>query len=128
MILDTTFLIDLHREAVRNEPAKAFTFLERNADAPMRISIITYAEFAEGFSAESYDRFLELVSPYEVVDISKPIAWKYAQLSRDLRKQGSRIGDNDLWIAATAIDSGAPLVTRDNRHFPRVAGLTLLSY
>ncbi len=94
----------------------------------MRISIITYAEFAEGFSAESYDRFLELVSPYEVVDISKPIAWKYAQLSRDLRKQGSRIGDNDLWIAATAIDSGAPLVTRDNRHFPRVAGLTLLSY
>ncbi len=38
------------------------------------------------------------------------------------------MGDNDLWIAATALAEDLPLVTRDARHLGRVAGLRLLSY
>ena len=33
-----------------------------------------------------------------------------------------------LWIAATAIELGAPLVTRDRAHFERITGLTTLTY
>jgi tRNA(fMet)-specific endonuclease VapC len=41
-----------------------------------------------------------------------------------LDKQGLVLGDNDLWIAATALNLGAVLVTRD-RDFRHVPGLTV---
>ena len=128
MIFDTTFLIDLHREAIREKPAKAFSFLDQYREMPMRISLVTYAEFAEGFDPESYDAFLDLIGSYEVIEISKTVAWRYAQLSKELRKLGARIGDNDLWIAATAINLNEPLVTRDRKHFSRVPRLEIIYY
>ena len=128
MIFDTTFLIDLHREAIRKKPARAFSFLERHQEMAVRISLVTYAEFAEGFGPESCDSFLDLIRSYEVVDITTAVAWRYAQLSRELRKLGARIGDNDLWIAATAIDAEAPIVTRDQKHFLRVPGFEIIPY
>ena len=49
-------------------------------------------------------------------------------MSRMLRATVSRLGDNDLWIAATALDAGEPLVARDREHFGRVPGLTVAGY
>jgi predicted nucleic acid-binding protein len=36
------------------------------------------------------------------------------------------IGQNDLWIAAVAVQTGLTLLTRNRRHFERIDGLTLL--
>ena len=63
MLFDTTFLIDLQREALRGSPAGAFTFLETHGDAPACISIIAYGEMAEGFSAGAEEEFRDLVQP-----------------------------------------------------------------
>lgn len=128
MLLDTTFLIDLHREIRRKEPGRAFSFLEANADAPVQISVITCGEFAEGFAAENKEQCEQALSPFEVVRLSPGIAWRYGQLSKALRLEGRPIGDNDLWIAATALDQKLDLVTRDLDHFGRINGLRLLSY
>jgi predicted nucleic acid-binding protein len=35
---------------------------------------------------------------------------------------------NDLWIAATALANGMPVVTRNVKHFQRVPGLSVISY
>ena len=128
MLFDTTFLIDLQREALRGAPAAAFRFLETHAEAPVCISIVTYGEMAEGFSAGKQDEFRELMQPYRVVGLSEATAWRYGQLSRLLRRSGTSLGDNDLWIAATALEIDTELVTRDRGHFDRIPNLRLFTY
>lgn len=98
MLFDTTFVIDLEREFVREQPAKATRFLEEHRPAIPHIGL------------------------------PGNIAWQAGQLSRDLRRTGSRIGDDDILIAATAICNNLPLVSRNLEHFKRSPGLRLLSY
>ena len=38
------------------------------------------------------------------------------------------IGANDLWIAATGLAYGCPVVTANQAHFERVPGLVVLGY
>jgi tRNA(fMet)-specific endonuclease VapC len=40
-----------------------------------------------------------------------------------LEKSGERIGNEDCWIAATAMEHGFVLVTRNESHFNRIPGL-----
>ncbi|HRG57101.1 MAG TPA: type II toxin-antitoxin system VapC family toxin, partial [Lacunisphaera sp.] len=56
------------------------------------------------------------------------VAWIASRLSRDLDRRGLPIGDNDIWIAATALAYRLPLVSRNARHFDRVPGLNIEEY
>jgi predicted nucleic acid-binding protein len=38
------------------------------------------------------------------------------------------MADHDLWIAATALELGRPLVTKNVRHFHAVPGLEVVTY
>jgi len=49
----------------------------------------------------------------------------YAELYASMRRAGTPIPTNDLWIAALAVQHSLPLYTRD-RHFEKVRDLTLL--
>jgi tRNA(fMet)-specific endonuclease VapC len=46
----------------------------------------------------------------------------YAQLKHDLKRRGFTMPDNDLWIAATAMQYDVTLVARD-AHFDWITGL-----
>lgn len=46
----------------------------------------------------------------------------YAQIKHDLKRRGFTMPDNDLWIAATAMQYDVTLVARD-AHFNWIAGL-----
>jgi predicted nucleic acid-binding protein len=128
VIVDTTFLIDLEREIARRQPGAAVEFLARHHAQTMRISVITLGELAEGSEDPAAPGLEELIAPYGIVEITRSISRKYAAISRALRSSGGRWGDNDLWIGATAMDVGEPLVTRDLDHFIRISGLTVLGY
>ena len=128
MLLDTTFVIDVQRETLRGARAGAYRFLADHLDLPMRISVITYGELAEGFAPEARDDFQELVRPYQIIALTSDMAWRFGELSRLLRSEGKRLGDNGLWIAAAALEMGVPLVTRDGMHFERVPGLSVVTY
>lgn len=63
-----------------------------------------------------------------------PTAWPddatleiYATLFA-LRAANTRPGPHDLWIAATAMQLGLPLVTRNTAQFSKIEGLKLESY
>jgi len=49
----------------------------------------------------------------------------YGQLKSELRKKGTPIPENDIWIAASAIEHNVPLFTSDN-HF-KLMQLKLIS-
>jgi len=52
----------------------------------------------------------------------------YAKLRQELALAGTPIGPNDMMIAATALASGATLVTHNVREFSRVVGLKVESW
>jgi predicted nucleic acid-binding protein len=89
---------------------------------PAAISIVTLGEFAEGFLDPA--ALNEFASPFRVVQLSRMIAWRTALLQTSLSR---RLGENDAWIAGTAIAYGATLVGRE-RAFSRVPRLDYLSF
>lgn len=50
---------------------------------------------------------------HDVLPVSRPVARHYGRLKSRLEASGRPAGENDLWIAATALAHGLVLVTRD---------------
>lgn len=69
-----------------------------------------------------------LLSPFQILPWTPEVAWRHGQLYRYLADQGLLVGANDLWIAATAVAHGLPLVTAADRRFSRVPGLDVRRY
>ena len=53
---------------------------------------------------------------------SRETAEHYARLFVQLKHAGTPVPDNDLWIAALALEHDLPLMTRD-QHFDRIPQL-----
>lgn len=62
-----------------------------------------------------------------VIDIDKDISFRYGFIVKDLRKQGTPIPTNDIWIAASNMEKGALLLSRD-KHFSNVPGLLMMDF
>jgi len=58
----------------------------------------------------------------EIVHIGKTTSDRYSRIALHLKRQGTPIPSNDIWIAAQAMEHGAELITLD-RHFENIAGL-----
>ena len=54
--------------------------------------------------------------------VTQSIAERWGYVRAALAQKGTPIPDNDIWIAATALETGARLVSYD-RHFDFVGGL-----
>ena len=128
MLLDTTFLIDLQRDLRGSHPRGAARFLESRSSEPVCISLISWMEFAEGFGQEREEACREFLSPFPLVLPDISIAWRASRLSRQAREQGRRVSDHNLWIAATAMELGKPVATRNARHFTPIPGLQGILY
>jgi len=55
----------------------------------------------------------------EIIDVNQNVSRKYALIYLSLVKKGTKIPINDVWIAASCMEVGATLLTRD-RHFRHV--------
>jgi len=93
------------------------------------LSVVVLGELLAGFalgSRESDNRrelagFLD--SPRaSVLPVGEATAEFYARVYRGLRRKGTPIPTNDLWIAATALEHGLAIFTYE-RHFEAVDGL-----
>ena len=128
LILETTFLVDLEREARGGVPGRAHAFLDAHPDRALCITLTTAGELACGPRVEDREAWRRLVSRFRIVTPDLDTAWIYGQTFRYLAENGLLIGANDLWIAAVALARGLPVVTRDEAHFRRVPGLRVLGY
>jgi len=103
----------------------------RKADE-IGFSVISMGELIAGFkggnregdSIEELEEFLD--SPRAVVyGVDDQTSGFYADVLDNLKKSGTPIPTNDIWIAATAFQHGLKLFTKDS-HFQHVAGLSLI--
>lgn len=94
------------------------------------VSVITKSELQFGVEVSprreqdemALGTFLRYI---EVLDFPDHACLYYARIRADLKKAGTMIGANDLFIAAHARSLGFTLVTKNAREFGRVRDLTL---
>jgi tRNA(fMet)-specific endonuclease VapC len=91
----------------------------READE-IYLSAVTVGQMLTGLAKNQTElaRFLE--SPrVSLLDVDEATAQRYAVIFTTLRKAGMPIPNNDLWIAASAMQYGLRILTRDS-HFTKV--------
>jgi len=128
LILETTFLVDLERELIRGTAGPAQAFLAGRAAEPLYITFTIAGELAAGLPLDGRRRWEKFIAPFDTLPCSPDVCWEYGQAFRYLKSNGRLIGANDLWIAATAIAFGKPIVTRNVRDFRRVPRVEVLGY
>jgi tRNA(fMet)-specific endonuclease VapC len=77
-----------------------------------------------GRTRHNLARVDDLTARVAVLDCDTDTAHHYGAIKNALRLKGRPIPDNDIWIAAVAVQYDLTLVTRDG-HFAEVAGLSI---
>ena len=113
--------------AFRREDLRVVTLLDEAAwiGVPAVVLGELFAGFANGTKVRQNHTQLQsfLAHPaVEMLSVDESVAAIYGELVTALRKQGTPIPANDIWIAASAIRHGAPLLTFD-QHFHHIARL-----
>jgi tRNA(fMet)-specific endonuclease VapC len=124
-MLDTDISSYLIRE---NDQMVAEKFVSHRKDS-ICISSVTYAELRFGalnkHSEKLNSRIKNLVSLVHIIDFEKDAAEEYAKIRLLLEKNGTPIGNMDMFIAACALAAGAIMVTNNQKHFSLIPGLSL---
>jgi predicted nucleic acid-binding protein len=134
-VLETTFVIDLMKESKRSRLGPASTKLQdlTARGETLRIAIFTIAELLVGVSKGTKPRQERLaiercIAPFEVLPFERSTAEIFGTIVGELERQGQAISDIDALIASVALEHVEMLVTRNRRHFDRIAGLRVESY
>jgi len=126
-LVDTDFLIDRWRNG---EASDASVYARAHQDDSLAISWIVKGEFlrSAGIAGHDSPQLLELLARYPTHWPDEELVVGYARLFVMLRRRSLSLGANDLWIAASALRLGVPLVTRNTRAFGKVPGIKLDPY
>ena len=125
MILDTNAL-----SAVADGEASVVKIVERAER--VAVPVVVLGEYRLGIAQSrhraTYENWLrEWVSAVIVQDIDEETTHRYASIGLELKKKGTPIPTNDLWIAAICRQHSLPLLSRD-KHFDLVPGLHRLNW
>jgi tRNA(fMet)-specific endonuclease VapC len=91
------------------------------------VPVIALGEYIYGIrqsrDRERYERWLEKsIRSYRILFVDEETAVHYATVRGELKKAGTSIPGNDVWIAALARQHDLAVLSRD-RHFDLVPGL-----
>ena len=128
-LLDT----DAFSLMVKGQDAAVNTRLQTLAKGEATLSVITAGEFYYGvahapISALRDQRAQRLLDFFGVMALDPQVAVHYGALRADLRRAGTPIGPNDLWLAAQALAHEMVLVTRNTREFARIGTLKIADW
>lgn len=118
----------------------AFTALFRGDDAVLETisradgvyaSVVAIGELEAGFRGGArYARNIDILERFlakptvETLAVSRETSDCFGRIKDALRRKGTPVPTNDLWMAAQCMETGAVLVTYD-RHFSVIDGLRL---
>jgi predicted nucleic acid-binding protein len=125
MILDTSALSDFLREdpSIRRYVTEARVLC---------LPVIVLGEYLYGLKASQHRTRLEqkvqsLLDDVSVLIVEEDTAGHYADIRHELKKAGTPIPENDIWIAALVRQHHLALLSRD-KHFDSVEGLHRISW
>jgi predicted nucleic acid-binding protein len=108
LLIDTDVFVD-HLRGARELRAKRHR---------LRYSVVTRAELFAGNTA--FDLSAQLLAPFRELDVDRAVAERAGQIVREF---GTRLPD--ALIAATALEHGLGLVTRNRKHFDPIRGVRI---
>ena len=128
VLLDTNILIYL----IKNHPPQVAERIDALApNDSLAMSFITWAELLQG--AEGSQRREATLRQLDLLARQVPVLYPegpqicrhYAVQATALKRRGTPIGANDLWIACHALALDATLVSHNVSEFARIEGLRL---
>jgi predicted nucleic acid-binding protein len=126
-LIDSDVVID----HLNNDPA-ARLLLDRLAADGLTISLITYLEVYQGTlaspdPAQAQAKLDAFLAGVPIVPFSAAVARRCARLRTELQRQGKRVRPRalDLLTAATALEHGLTLVTRNLADYEDIPALAL---
>ena len=125
-MLDTNVLI----AAVRHPEWPIRDRIKRHLGVNLCISAITYGELEYGIRKSTrpeQNRIAvnQLLLGIRILDFDQQAAAEFGDIIATLERQGQRIGDRDMLIAAHARSRDHTLVTHNTGEFMRVSGLRI---
>lgn len=125
ILLDTTVLVAHLRR-------KLDIWASAAGQTELYISLVTLGELYKGvYKSSDPDNNLvlveELLKPVSLLFPDTATALCYAKTVLMLESAGTPIPQNDVWIAAVALECDLPVATRD-AHFEKVKGLKVLRW
>ncbi|MBP7630976.1 MAG: type II toxin-antitoxin system VapC family toxin [Acidimicrobiales bacterium] len=108
ILVDTDIFIDHLRGSAELKPG-------RNR---LHYSVVTRAELFAGNSAT--DLVTQVLAPFRELVVDRPVAERAGRVAREFQLRMP-----DALIAATALENGLTLTTRNRKDFDRVRGLRL---
>ena len=104
------------------------------SDDDLALSVVTASELLHGIHRAGdatrrarREAYVEaLLAGFPVIAFDLVAARLHARLSARLADSGKTIGAHDLIIAATALARGLDVMTRDERSFGRIPGLSVV--
>ena len=133
MILDTTFLVDVLRGDVRENPTATEHIEAIDATGTGKVSSVSVMELWEGVhladaTESERTRVGELLDGIHELPFDRSVAMRAGELSAALLSGGERIETSDVMIGATALVHDEPVLTRNVEHFDRIEGLDIDTY
>ena len=125
-LLDTNILSEIRR--LKPEP-KVLAFIDRTPLKELYVSAVTLAELRFGIALLSLDNprqvdlenwLTHIIRPMfdqRVLPVSEDVMFRWRIMLEDGRKAGHTFSQPDLIIAATALQHGLTVVTRDRSDF-----------
>jgi len=94
-------------------------------------TFVTMAELSVGVLKSNkpeaaWIKIFQIVGGHHIFSVSPRTSDLYARIYVGLEKQGILIPVNDIWIAALAVETGLPILARDE-HFSRIKDLTVIN-
>jgi len=125
MILDTNGLSALTEGELRLEP------ILRKA-TQIAVPVIVLGEYRYGIQQsrerQRYEHWLvEYLPKFRVLNVDEQTTTSYAVVRGELKRAGTPIPSNDVWIAALCRQHSLPVLSR-NRHFDLVPGLRRIDW
>ena len=125
MILDTNAL----SAVAEGDPVLA-PLLQRAAQ--IAIPVIVLGEYRYGIShsrnRRQYEEWLtEYLRNFRILEVEEQTTIPYGAVRSELKKAGTPIPSNDVWIAALCRQHALPLLSRD-RHFDLVPGIQRVNW
>src|SRR5258708_3305788 len=101
------------------------------AKAPrISLPVIVLGEYRFGLIGSRWRKVIEpaldeLQAMSDILPVDTETVLPYAKLCDQLKRAGTPIPANDLWIAALAVQHGLPIISQD-KHFDLVPGIRRL--